>query len=53
MIRIKLPVLTKKSKLFGIITIAIMITFVVGLVAAASTMNPRVTYSGTGNPDYS
>jgi hypothetical protein len=49
--RIKLAVLTKKSKLFGILTTAIMIILVVGLVAASSTMNPRVTYSGYGNPD--
>jgi hypothetical protein len=48
---IKLDVLTKKSKLFGILTTAIIMTLVVGLVAAASTMNPRVTYSGYGNPD--
>jgi hypothetical protein len=49
--RIKLTMLTKKSKLFGILTTAIMITLVVGLVAASSQMNPRVTYSGYGNPD--
>jgi hypothetical protein len=49
--RIKLHMLIKKSKLLGILTAALMITLVIGLVVAASTMNPRVTYSGNGNPD--
>lgn len=49
----KLSILAKKSKLFGILTIAIILTLVVGLVAATATMNPRVTYSGYGNPDNS
>ena len=43
--------LKKKSKLLGILTAALMITLVIGLVAAISTMNPRVTYTGTGSPD--
>jgi hypothetical protein len=48
---IKLGALTKKSKLLGILTTAFMITLVVSLVTASSIMNPRVTYSGYGDPD--
>jgi hypothetical protein len=41
----------KKSQRLAILAFAIMATLTVSLVLASGTMNPRITYTGYGEPD--
>ena len=41
----------KKTKLSAILALAIMTTLTVSLVLASGNMNPRITYTGYGEPD--
>ena len=48
---IKMSTPTKKGKIFGILAVTIIISLVISLSAAVSSMNPVITYSGYGNPN--
>ena len=50
---IKMSTPTKKGKIFGILAVTIIISLVISLSAAVSSMNPVITYSGYGNPNNS
>jgi hypothetical protein len=41
----------KKTQLYAILAFAIVTTFTVSLVLASGDMNPRITYTGYGEPD--
>ena len=50
---IKMSTPTKKGKIFGILAVTIIISLVISLSAAVSSMNPVITYSGYGDPNVS